>query len=238
MQDIYDMTQAECMEMAKRNIVDCIYSSARIEGIAVTFPDTQQIYDGRGVAGLSIDDINKVNNLKHAWQFLFESIDYPIDVLYLRQLNQIINTGLMSDAGSLRNYDVNIGGTTWKPEIPKREQIVSELERIMAIECCTQKAIKMMLYIMRTQMFSDGNKRVAQLAANQILIQNGKGLLRIPVEKSNEFFQLLVEYYETNQEDHIMNFIYETSIFGKKEVVVREEEPICEEMFKKKQYTR
>lgn len=233
MKDLYDMTQDECIEIAKRNIVDCIYSSARIEGIAVTFPDTQQIYDGRGVANLSIDDINKVNNLKHAWQFLFESIDYPLDILYLRQLNQIINAGLMSDAGRLRNYDVNIGGTAWKPELPDKERIVEELGHIMNIECCTERAIKVMLYVIRTQMFSDGNKRVAQLAANQILIQKGKGLLRISVEKNNEFFQLLVEYYETNNDGKIMNFLYHTSLIGKKEVVVREDKKICEEMFLK-----
>lgn len=238
MNDIYNMTQEECVELAKRNIVDCIYSSARIEGIAVTFPDTQQIYEGRSVAGLSIDDINKVNNLKHAWQFVFDSLDYPLDILYLRQLNQIINTGLMSDAGNLRNYDVNIGGTSWKPEIPEKEQIINDLKRIMEMDCCTQKAIKMMLYIMRTQMFSDGNKRVAQLAANQILIQSGKGLLRIPVEKNNEFFELLVKYYETNQDERITEFLYQTSILGKKTVREIENEPINEEMFKRKRHGR
>lgn len=236
MDDIYNMTQEECVELAKRNIVDCIYSSARIEGIAVTFPDTQQIYEGRSVAGLSVDDINKVNNLKHAWQFVFDSLDYPLDILYLRQLNQIINTGLMSDAGNLRNYDVNIGGTSWKPEIPEKEQIINDLKRIMEMDCCTQKAIKMMLYIMRTQMFSDGNKRVAQLAANQILIQSGKGLLRIPVEKNNEFFELLVKYYETNQDERITEFLYQTSILGKKTVREIENEPINEEMFKRKRH--
>lgn len=238
MNDIYNMTQEECVELAKRNIVDCIYSSARIEGIAVTFPDTQQIYEGRSVAGLSIDDINKVNNLKHAWQFVFDSLDYPLDILYLRQLNQIINTGLMSDAGNLRNYDVNIGGTSWKPEIPEKEQIVNDLQRIMKMDCCTQKAIKMMLYIMRTQMFSDGNKRVAQLAANQILIQSGKGLLRIPVEKNNEFFELLVKYYETNRDEQITEFLYKTSILGKKAVKEIQNEPINEEMFKRRRHGR
>ena len=238
MNDIYNMTQEECVELAKRNIVDCIYSSARIEGIAVTFPDTQQIYEGRSVAGLSVDDINKVNNLKHAWQFVFDSLDYPLDILYLRQLNQIINTGLMSDAGNLRNYDVNIGGTSWKPEIPEKEQIINDLKRIMEMDCCTQKAIKVMLYIMRTQMFSDGNKRVAQLAANQILIQSGKGLLRIPVEKNNEFFELLVKYYETNQDERITEFLYQTSILGKKTVREIENEPINEEMFKRKGHGR
>lgn len=238
MKDLYDMTREEAVELAKRNIVDCIYSSAKIEGIGVTFPDTQQIYEGRSVSGLSIDEINKVNNLKCAWQFLFDSLDYPMDILYLRQLNQIVNQGLMSDAGNLRNYDVNLGGTSWKPELPEREKIIQDLTAIMSLDCCTEKAIKMMLYVMRTQMFSDGNKRVAQLAANQILLQGGKGLLRIPADKSNEFFELLVNYYETDNDARITEFLYQSSILGKKVLTNVKEEPVCEEMFIKKKHTR
>lgn len=231
MVDLFNNTREECMELAKRNIVDCIYSSAKIEGIAVTFPDTLQIYEGRGVANLSIDDINKINNLKHAWQFLFESIEYPLDLLYLRQLNKIVNTGLMSDAGLLRNYDVSIGGTSWKPEIPDRDRITEELDQLMQTECVTERAILIMLYVMRTQIFSDGNKRVAQLAANQILIQNGKGLLRIPAEQNIQFFTLLIEFYQTNDNRKIKEFLYHTSIIGKKIVAQPEQEPVCEAMF-------
>lgn len=238
MKDLYDMTREEAVEMAKRNIVDSIYSSARIEGIGVTFPDTQQIYEGRSIAGLSIDEINKVNNLKHAWQFLFDSLDYPMDILYLRQLNQIVNRGLMSDARILRNYDVNIGGTSWKPELPEGEKIIQDLTVIMETDCCTEKAIKLMLYVMRTQMFSDGNKRVAQLAANQILLQSGKGLLRIPVDKRNKFFELLVNYYETNDDRQIAEFLYRSSILGKRIVKNEREEPVCEEMFIKRKHVR
>lgn len=232
MEDIFDMTQDECIDIAKRNIVDCIYSSAKIEGIAVTFPDTQQIYEGWSVANLSIDDINKVNNLKHAWQFVLETLDYPLDILYLRQLNQIINTSLMTDAGLLRNYDVSIGGTSWKPDIPDKERIIKDVDSIMKMECVTERALKIMLYVMRTQMFSDGNKRVAQMAANQILIQNGKGVLKIPVEKNVEFFNLLVNYYETDNDVQLMDFLYKTSLIGKKVVKEIEQEPISEEMFK------
>lgn len=234
MKDLYDMSQEECIEFAKCNIVDSIYSSAKIEGIAVTFQETQQIYDGKGVANLSIDDTNKVNNLKCAWMFLFDSIDYPMDVLYLRQLNQIINIGLTTDAGMIRNYNVNIGGTSWRPEMPNIEKITADVKTIMKMNCCTEKAIKLMLYVMRMQMFSDGNKRVAQLAANQILIQNGSGLLRIPVEKNNEFFKLLVEFYETNDDKRMLEFIHETSIIGIKRDVEVKLEPINENMFIKR----
>ncbi len=62
-QDKFSMEQQDNIFYAKRNIVDSIYSQSKLEGIAVTFPDTQEIYEGRSVAGLSVEDIVKVNNL-------------------------------------------------------------------------------------------------------------------------------------------------------------------------------
>ena len=233
MADKFNLTRQECVELAKRNIVDNIYSSAQIEGIAVTFPETYQLFEGRTINGLSIDDTNKINNLKHAWEFLFDSIDYPLDFKYLRQLNKIINTALMTDAGNLRNYGVTIGGTSWKPDIPDEETIKADISELMSISCVTERAIKVMLYVMRTQMFSDGNKRVAQLAANQILIENGKGYLRIPPELKTDFFEKLIKYYETGEDAPIKQFIEDTCIQGKVVERTLKEEPISEDMFTK-----
>ena len=86
--DKYQLTVEENVFLAKRNIVDSIYKESRLEGIAITFPETNEIYEGRAVAGMSVDDIVKVNNLKHAWQFILDTVEYPIDLRYIRQLVQ------------------------------------------------------------------------------------------------------------------------------------------------------
>ena len=41
----YHMTREENIFVAKRNIVDYIWKSARLEGLAVTYPDTEAIYN-------------------------------------------------------------------------------------------------------------------------------------------------------------------------------------------------
>ena len=127
-QDKFSMEQQDNIFYAKRNIVDSIYSQSKLEGIAVTFPDTQEIYEGRSVAGLSVEDIVKVNNLKHGWEFLFDTVGYPLDLRYVRQLNKEIGAGIVTNAGDLRNSDVSIGGTSWKPEIPIYEKIEAEIQ--------------------------------------------------------------------------------------------------------------
>lgn len=233
--DKYQLTLEENIFLAKRNIVDSIYKESRLEGIAITFPETNEIYEGRAVAGMSVDDIVKVNNLKHAWQFMLDTVEYPIDLRYIRQLSQIIGDKIVPLAGELRVPDVNIGGTTWKPEIPDMDRISEKIEGIMQQEISTtEKAIELMLFLMRGQIFYDGNKRVAQLAANQVMIQNGKGIISIPVEHQKQFFIMLVKYYETNQMDEIKEFVYENAISGINFEKKQDKKPLSKDEFYRK----
>lgn len=235
MLDKYQLTLEENIFLAKRNIVDSIYKESKLEGIAITFPETNEIYEGRAVAGMSVDDIVKVNNLKHAWEFVLETVEYPIDLRYIRQLSQIIGDKIVPLAGELRSSDVNIGGTTWKPEIPDMIRISDEVHNIMNQDTSiTEKAITLMLFLMRSQIFYDGNKRVAQLAANQVMIQNGKGIISIPVEYQEQFFVMLVKYYETNQMDEIKQFVYESSVSGINFQKKMDAKPVSKEEFYRK----
>lgn len=215
MKNLFEMSKRDNILYAKRCIVDSIYKQSKLEGIAVTFPETMEIYEGRSVAGLSVEDVIKVNNLKHAWQFIFDSIDYPMDLRYIRQINKEVGEGIVTDAGELRQASVSIGGTSWKPGIPDYAKAEGDVKAIMNSDnSVTDKAVTLMLYIMRSQLFYDGNKRTAQIAANQVMIQGGAGILAIPVEKQPEFFSLLVKYYETAIVTDIKKFIYQTSIDG------------------------
>lgn len=215
-EDKYKMTQKDNILFAKRNIVDSIYSEAKLEGIGVTFPSTYEIFNGRAVAGLSVDDTIKINNLKHAWEFILSTLDYPIDLRYIRQINSEVGKGVVFREGLLRDTEVRIGGTTWKPPIPDEEEIKHFIEDVCnnINFSATGKAIRTMLYVMRTQMFYDGNKRTAQLLANRILIENGAGILSIHVEDQEAFIKKLVKYYETGNEKDTASFVYDRCIEG------------------------
>lgn len=78
----------------------------------------------------------------------------------------------------------------------------------------TEIAIEVMLWIMRRQMFLDGNERVAMLFANKIMIDNGCGIITIANENQSTFFEKLIKYYETGKETDLKNWLYETSIDG------------------------
>lgn len=85
---------------------------------------------------------------------------------------------------------------------------------IQKIENITEKAITTMLWIMRSQMFMDGNKRVASMVCNKILIENGKGIMAVPVELDGKFKTMLVKYYETKNMDDLKQWVYDNCLDG------------------------
>lgn len=46
-------------------------------GAGRDLPRFETIYNGMSVQGIKVSDIAAVNNLKHAWQFMLDSLDYP-----------------------------------------------------------------------------------------------------------------------------------------------------------------
>ncbi len=192
MKDKFELTREQNVFIAKRNIVDYIWKSANLEGIGVTYPETQVIYDGGVVNGLTVNKIIAINNLKYAWQFILENEDIEYDYKLLCQIHKLVADKLVLDQelGRIRTVPVNIGGTK---QFPIESQIKKELECLLnqPLKTKTEIAIEIMLFIMRRQMFIDGNKRVAMLFANKIMIDNGCGIITIAQEDQSTFYEKL-----------------------------------------------
>ena len=58
------------IDFAKKHLVESIYKQAVLEGIATTFLDTQNIIEGGKINNMTSEDVLKVINLKHAWEFI------------------------------------------------------------------------------------------------------------------------------------------------------------------------
>jgi prophage maintenance system killer protein len=120
----------------------------------------------------------------------------------------LVQEGFYYSAGKIRTTPVSIGGTTWKPELPIESDIKEELEEILNSNLKTMdKAVEILLYITKKQIFIDGNKRTAVIFANHYLISNGSGIIVIPSEKIEEFKTLLINYYEGKDEKKIRTFL-------------------------------
>jgi Fic family protein len=208
------MTKEENIAWAKRNIVDYIYKSARLEGLNITFPETATIYERAILSKADIHVVEVIINLKHAWQYIISHINYPIDLKFIKKVHEQVARGEALTWGEFRTGKVHILGTNYIPPIPEENSVNLQLQELITIENPTKRAISVMLWGMRSQLFWDGNKRTSMLIANKIMIQNGCGIITVSPENLNEFGLLLSNYYTANEDEKIKQFIYEKCIDG------------------------
>ena len=196
------------ISMGKRQLVDSIWKSAGIEGLGTTFPNTEKILENIPVQ-TKRDEVLFIVNMKRAWYFIFDNVDYPDNISYLRELNKICMAELSYDAGNIRTAPVTIGGTSWIPELPQEEMIREKLVEISNMSDRLEAALEMFCFVTRTQMFLDGNKRVAQLMCNKMMMEADIGIFSVPYDQIDTFKELLVNYYETNDSNKIKDFFRE-----------------------------
>ena len=75
MKSKYNMSREDNVFFAKRKLVDNIYRSANLEGIAVTFADTYAFMNNVNTGKISVDDMLKLKGLKDAWSMVLNSLD-------------------------------------------------------------------------------------------------------------------------------------------------------------------
>lgn len=211
----YNMTKEDNIFFAKRKLIDNLYKSANLEGIAVTFADTVAFVNNVNTGKISVDDMLKLKGLKDAWEYVLNTIDEELTIDYIKKIHFEACKGQnIEPLGDFRDRGVGITGTSYRPKLPSECNYDKELNDIMKIEDSLDRSITLFLWIQRSQMFLDGNKRVANLVANKEMIKNGLGILAVPVEKIGEYFTILIEFYETNDYTNIKKWIYDNCIDG------------------------
>ncbi len=198
------------LDFARANMKTNIYDQAVLEGVATSFPQTEDIIDNGTVNGMTANDIQKILNLKHAWEFILDNdvIQAKSDYYLLCHIAKLVNEGFFANGGKIRGVPVTIGGSTYKPPIPVESIVKEKISDILSSEeLPIDIAIKLCMYSMKTQVFIDGNKRASVIFANHYLIAHGQGFLVIPEEHVSEFKKKLVAFYEGEDINIISNFL-------------------------------
>lgn len=195
---------------ARANMKMNIYDQAVLEGVATSFPQSEEIIDNGKISGVTATDVQKILNLKHAWEFILDRdvIASRSDYYMLSHIARVVNEGFFAEGGRIRGVPVTIGGSSYVPPLPnelgvkeKIREIIEESDEVI------NTAIKLCLYCMKTQIFLDGNKRASVIFANHYLISHGGGFLVIPEKEVPEFKRLLVKYYEGEDITVIADFM-------------------------------
>jgi len=211
------MTLKENIFIAKRMLVDNVYKAAKLENIAITYPETIELVElNKNVGTLRPNEVTDVVNLKRAWEWLLDE-----ELLKNRQLSldliQDIHTKVafgmanleLDEIGQFRTVGVQIGGTRWRPERPDAEKLYLALQEIInRSHDVVERSIELYLWSCRNQVFKDGNKRTSNFLANFELIRNGSGILTPPPEETLPLFRMkLIQFYETNDMTEMKLFL-------------------------------
>ena len=200
------------LDFARVNMKANIYDQAVLEGVATSFPQTEEIIENGKVSGMTATDVQKILNLKHAWEFVIDRnvIQSKTDYYLLCHIARLVNEGFFFDAGRIRGIPVTIGGSSYIPPIPVESVVKERIAEILASkQDGIDIAVELCLYSMKTQIFTDGNKRASVIFANHYIISHGLGLLVIPEKEVPEFKKLLVAFYEGENIEIIKSFLKE-----------------------------
>lgn len=195
---------------AHANMKMNIYDQAVLEGVATSFPQTEEIIDNGKISGVTATDVQKILNLKHAWEFILDRdvIASRSDYYMLSHIARVVNEGFFAEGGRIRGVPVTIGGSSYVPPLPNELDVKEKIREIIEeSDEVINTAIKLCLYCMKTQIFLDGNKRASVIFANHYLISHGGGFLVIPEKEVPEFKRLLVKYYEGEDITVIADFM-------------------------------
>lgn len=124
------------LDFARANMKANIYDQAVLEGVATSFPQTEDIIDNGTVNGMTANDIQKILNLKHAWEFILDSdvIQAKTDYYLLCHIAKLVNEGFFTDGGRIRGVPVTIGGSSYKPPIPIESIVKENITEILESE--------------------------------------------------------------------------------------------------------
>lgn len=195
---------------ARANMKMNIYDQAVLEGVATSFPQTEEIIDNGKIFGVTATDVQKILNLKHAWEFILDRdvIASRSDYYMLSHIARVVNEGFFAEGGRIRGVPVTIGGSSYVPPLPNELDVKEKIREIIEeSDEVINTAIKLCLYCMKTQIFLDGNKRASVIFANHYLISHGGGFLVIPEKEVPEFKRLLLKYYEGEDITVIADFM-------------------------------
>ena len=187
----------------ERLSIDLSWKSSQIEGNTYSLLDTEILLKEQQTAkGKTVEEATMLLNHKKAIDFLLQNLDF-FEALKIRDIEDIHSMLVekLDVQRNLRKELVRIGGTDYIP-IDNEHQIRESLHDACRIinnkKNVFEKALLTLVLLSYIQAFMDGNRRVARMVANGILITHNYCPISFRTVESVDYKKAMLIFYEQN----------------------------------------
>lgn len=213
----YHLTPSENYQLAKDNLNKLIRMTAKLEDIDVSISQINKIINKKPTNNISTSEIDTINQLNNGWLEMLNHYSSNLTLTMEQNINKIVTHDTAAFHGYLRNGTGNVEtdqGDFNPPMISETAEQNYLQQLLKSNQSATDKALTLMYHNMRQQLFYDGNKRTAIIIANKIMLDNGAGLICLPLENWSIWQHKLTEFYFTNDMSSIKFWTYQNCILG------------------------
>ena len=201
--NIAQLSDFEYRKDMERLAIDLSWKSSQIEGNTYSLLETERLLkEKQTAAGKTKDEAVMLLNHKDAIDFVVENPDYflSLSIAKIENLHSILIKELGVDR-NIRKRRVGITGTNYRPidnEFQIREALQQTCDLINNRENIFEKALFALVLLSYIQAFTDGNKRVARIMANALLIANKHCPISFRTTDAVDYKKAMLLFYEQN----------------------------------------
>ncbi len=202
-ENIAPLSDFEFQKDMERLAIDLSWKSSQIEGNTYSLLETERLLkDKQTAAGKTKDEAIMLLNHKDAIDFVVANSDYfrLLSVSKLEELHSILIKELGVDR-NIRTRRVGITGTNYRPldnEFQIREALQQTCDLINNRENIFEKALFALVLLSYLQAFADGNKRIARITANALLIAHKHCPISFRTVDTIDYKKAMLLFYEQN----------------------------------------
>lgn len=201
--NVSELSENEKAKEMERLGVDLSWKSSQIEGNTYSLLETEILLKEKETAsGKTKEEAIMLLNHKEALDFIVGNSDY-LSLLTISRIEDI-HSILIEELGvdrNIRKRRVGITGTNYSPidnEFQIREALQQTCDLVNSRHNVFEKALLVLVLLSYIQAFNDGNKRVARITCNAILIANGYCPISFRSVDSIDYKKAMLLFYEQN----------------------------------------
>jgi Fic family protein len=183
--------------------IDLSWKSSQIEGNTYSLLETEQLLKEKIEAkGKKKEEAVMLLNHKSALDYILDSPNYflKLNKKKIIEVHSILVEGLDVEK-NIRKRNIGITGTNYKP-LDNEHQIAEAIDAtcnlVNSKEDTIEKAFILLLLLSYIQAFEDGNKRIARLMSNAIMISNNYCPISFRTVDSLDYKKAMLIFYEQN----------------------------------------